>query len=144
MFFFSFSASGLSHFNLLLILETWVRKVYPNYCGCRSSSFIQTPFFALSREPSSTIGSSVSGARTNLYFLNRWITAILISVMASRVAMHCRGPTPKGMKASGFLLAFSSELNLKQNNYKSIQYAYKNTYYYVFRDHSDRWMNGAI
>ena len=54
----------------------------------------------------------VSGARTNLYFLKELTSAILISIIANLLPMHCRGPQPKGICVSGSRSAFSSGLKL--------------------------------
>ena len=58
--------------------------------------------------------TSVSGARTNVYFLMISMRAILASMRANLIPMQLRGPQPKGMWQTLGRFAFSSGVNLRK------------------------------
>ena len=58
--------------------------------------------------------TSVSGARTNVYFFMISMRAILASMRANLIPMQLRGPKPKGMWHTLGRFAFSSRVNLRK------------------------------
>ena len=58
--------------------------------------------------------TSVSGARTNVYFFMISMRAILASMRANLIPMQLRGPQPKGMWQIAGRFAFSSGVNLRK------------------------------
>jgi len=58
--------------------------------------------------------TSVSGARTNVYFFTISMRAILASMRANLIPMQLRGPQPKGMWQTLGRFAFSSGVNLRE------------------------------
>ena len=58
--------------------------------------------------------TSVSGARTNVYFFMISMRAILASMRANLIPTQFRGPQPKGMWEVAGRLAFSSGVNLRE------------------------------
>ena len=61
-----------------------------------------------------TFLTSVSGARTNVYFFMISMRAILASMRANLIPMQLRGPQPKGMWQIAGRFAFSSGVNLRK------------------------------
>lgn len=88
----------------------------------RTSTLIYSIFCRFIHSPPSVVkitlpdtyfnGSLVLSHKVNLKFFNNKTSANFDCIMPNRTPGHIRGPSPKGMKLTGFLFAISSNSNL--------------------------------